>query len=223
MKNSSISVFRRTLLCLGGIVLASSLASAQTTPPAAGGGKEELMKIKNVEPIIQKTPKFQVEGPKEKHWKPKDWLELEVDCEALPSKKSKEKQTTYAEVTFKYYVYLEGQSADKSRILTGEVVHTNVPIKEASHSCMFVTPSMIFSLTGKQEANANAIKYWGVVVTIGGEMVGYKVKPGSPGSSEKPWWDEPKAPAKEQNVRKNKNETPFAILWADYYYDIRGK
>jgi hypothetical protein len=220
-----LSLFPATVLCVGGLVFAPVSVNAQTKPPApAAAGKEELIKIKDVTVGVQKTPKFQTEGPKEKHWKPKDWLEIEVECEALPSKKNNDpkKATTYPEVTFKYFVYLEGQSADKTRILTGEVVHTNVPIKEVSHSVMYVTPSTIFAANGKPEANPTQVKYWGVLVTIGGETVGYKVKPGSPGTVDKPWWEDPKAPAKETSL-KNKSETPFAILWADYHLDIKGK
>ncbi len=215
-----LPLFPAIALAIGGLVFAPASARAQA--PAANA-KEELVKIKSGETILQKTPKFQVDGPRDKHWTPLDWIEIEVEAEAILSKKSTDKkQISYPEATFRYYVYLEGQSPDKSRILTGEVVHTNVPIKEKIHSCMFITPSTIKSLTGKQEGSPSSIKYWGVTVTIGGEMVGYKVKAGSPGTAEKPWWEDPKAPAKEAAL-KNKNETPFSMLWADYYLDIKAK
>ena len=130
-----IALFPAAILSVGSLVIAPSVLVLApffrvAQPPAAGASaKEELVKIKDVKTIVQKTPKIQAEGPTDKRWKPKDWLEIEVECDVKPSKKNADKkQTTYPEVTFKYYVYLEGQTKEKSRILTGEVVHANVPI-----------------------------------------------------------------------------------------------
>lgn len=207
------------VLAFGGLVLTPVTASAQA-PAAAAGGKEELVKIKDVKVILQKTPKIIAEGPTEKRWKPKDWLEIEVECDVKPSKKGADKkQTTYPDVTFKYFVYLEGQSKDKSRILTGEVVHANVPINETGHTSMYITPSTILNLTGRPEGNIGAVKFWGVQAVIGGETVGFKA---SVGTADKPWWEAPSAPAKEAGLIK-KSETPFSIMWADYHYDERGR
>ena len=220
MKLFTSSLLSAALLLAAGLVFAPVNASAQAPAAAA---QEELVKIGKVNVGVQKTPKIPADGPKEKRWTPKDWLEIEVDCEAVLSKKSKDlKQTTYPEVTIKYYVFLEGQSAEKSRILTGEVVHVNVPIKEEGHSVMYVHPSTILSLTGKKEGNPGSVKFWGVEALIGGEMVGYKVSPGAPGSAKDPWWNKAGAPSKEVGLKK-KSETPFSILWADYHYDERGK
>lgn len=214
------------MLAMGGFLFVPATANAQAPAPAGAANQQEvLVKITKVNVGVQKTPKIQAEGTTDKRWKPKDWLEIEVDCEALPSKKVRgtgPAPLTYPEVTIKFYVYLEGQSKEKSRILTGESVHANVPIKEAGHSVMYVHPSTILSLTGKAEGNANAVKYWGIEVLIGGEMVGYDVKPGSPGSAKEPWWNMAGAPSKEVGLKK-KSETPFSVLWADYHYDERGK
>lgn len=216
--NKFTSLLPAAMLTLGALVLVPVHAHAQA--PAAASAKEELVKISKVNVGVQKTPRIMADGPTDKRWKPKDWLEIEVDCEAKLSKKTTDKdQKAYPEVTFKYYVYLEGQSKEKSRVLTGEVSHTNVPIGEPIHSVMYVTPSTILNLTGKPEGNAGAVKYWGVEVLIGGEMVGFKA---SVGSADKPWWEAPSAPAKAAEL-KNKMETPFSILWADYHLDVRGR
>ncbi len=211
------------IIACGAVVFQPIVVMAQA--PAAGGAaqQEELVKISKVNVGVQKSPKIPAEGPKDKRWTPRDWLEIEVDCEAVFSKKAKDtKQRAYSEVTVKYYVYLEGQSKEKSRILTGETVHVNVPIKEEGHSAMYVNPQTIESLTGKKEGNPTAVKYWGVEILIGGEMVGYKVSPGAPGTPKEPWWSAPTAPAKEAGL-KRKSETPFSVLWSDYHYEERGK
>jgi len=219
MKNSSHSISRRSLLSLGGLAFVPAGALAQA-PAAPAAGKEELVKIKDVKVEVQREPKFTGDGPKDKRVKYKDWLEIEAECEAVPSKGAHDKkQTTYPEVTFKYYVYLEGASKDKNRILTGEVVHTNVPIKEASHSAMYVPPNAIFGVSGRYEAQPALVKAWAVVATVGGETVGFKA---SAGSLAQPWWDGATMPPKEPGL-KNKGETPFSILWGSYHLDIKGK
>ena len=99
------------------------------------------------------------------------------------------------------------------------MVHANVAIGETGHSYVYITPSTILNLTGKPEGNIGAVKFWGVEALVGGEMVGFKA---SNGTAEKPWWDSPSAPAKEAGLKK-KSETPFAIFWADYHFDEKGR
>jgi hypothetical protein len=205
------------VLCLGGIMLAPATVSAQA--PAAPA-KEELVRIRDIKAILQKSPKIPAEGPTDKRWKPRDWIEIEVECDVKPSKKNTDKNmTTYSEVTFKYYVFLEGQTKEKSRILTGEVVHASVPINQTGHSSVYIHPDTILSLTGRPEGNIASVKLLGVEAQIAGETVGFKASSGTP---QAPWWNAPTAPAKEPGL-KRKSETPFSILWSDYHYSERGK
>ena len=221
--NPTPPVMNKLTALLGIVASFAGLADVHAQVPSTTSAKEELVNIKKVIVSVQKTPKIQADGPTDKRWTPKDWLEIEVDCDILKSKKSKDpKQNSHESVTFKYFVYLEGQSKEKSRILTGEVTHGNVPIEKDQHSVMYLTPSTIFDLTGKKEGNPSAVKFWGVVATVGGETVGYKVSPGAPGSADKPWWEAPTAPAKEAALKK-KSQTPFSILWADFHLDESSK
>ena len=125
-------------------------AAAEPAAPAAAG-KEKLVDISKVDINIQKTPQIQATNVKDKRWTPKDWIEIEVEATAELSKTEKDKsRKTYDEVTFKYYAYLTGSSAKKSRVLTGEIVHVNVPIKEKIHSVAYITPSQLQKVTEAQ-------------------------------------------------------------------------
>jgi hypothetical protein len=206
---------------VAGLILSSSEAVAQATPAApAAGGVKKLVDIKKVNVEIQKTPDFNVPNVKQKRFIPKDWLEIEVDCEAELAKDAKDKsQKTYAEVTFKYYAYLSGNpDPKKNRVVTGEVVHTNVPIKEAIHSVMYITPSTILGITEGKPVNPTMIKATGVEVFIGGELVGRKTSE----AGNKEWWKGTGLPPQEAAML-DKSKTPFAPLWFDYHLEVRAK
>ena len=205
------------MLVLGGIVFAPATARAQAPAPAAK--KEILVDVDKVSVEIQKTPQFQVPNVKEKRFTPKDWLEIEVDCEAKLSKTDKEKdRKAYNEVTFKYYAYLSGNpDPKKNRVLTGEVVHTNVAIKEKLHSVMYVTPDVILKITEGKPVTPTMVKAWGVAVFMNGEEVGRK---SSEANAE--WWKKEGLPTQEAALL-DKTKTPFAPLWWDYHMEVRAK
>jgi hypothetical protein len=193
-------------------------AAAEPAAPAAAG-KEKLVDISKVDINIQKTPQIQATNVKDKRWTPKDWIEIEVEATAELSKTEKDKsRKTYDEVTFKYYAYLTGSSAKKSRVLTGEIVHVNVPIKEKIHSVAYITPSQLQKVTeatATGPANPTMVKAWGVQVLIDGQEVGRKTS-----DSNKEWWSNPSLPPQEAALL-NQADTPFAPLWGDFHLEIK--
>ncbi len=183
-------------------------------PVTAQEKLEKLVDLK-VKPESNKTPSIKAEFAKEKRSTPKDWIEIECELKAELSAKAADKSMkSYPELTFKYYVYLEGTGKEK-KVLTGEVTHTNVPIGEKVHSVMYVTPATILAVTGK---NMYSIpKAYAVEVLLNGQRVGFE----SSTNKTDPWWDTPgylKVPE-----LKTKAETPFASLYGDYYLDIKAR
>lgn len=211
-----IALFPAAILSIGSLVFIPVTASAQA--PAAK--KETLVKVAKVSVDTQKTPQFNVPNVKDKRFIPKDWLEIEVDCEAKLSKDEKNKEMkAYAEVTFKYYAYLSGNAdAKKNRVLTGEIAHVNVPIGEKIHSVMYVSPSAILKITeGKGAVTQALIKAWGVSIWINGEEVGRETS-----EAGKEWWTNASLPPQEAALL-DKTRTPFAPLWHDYHLEVRSK
>jgi hypothetical protein len=217
MKDIPHLVSRRALLGIGGLALAPRLAQAQA--PAAAP-KEILVDVDKVSIDIQKTPDFNVPNVTPKRFIPKDWIEIEVDCQAKLSKNATDKdQKAYDEVTFQYYAYLSGNAdAKKNRVLTGEVVHVNVPIGEKIHSVVYISPRTILKITEKPGPATKAlIRAWGVAVFIKGTEVGRRTSDGN-----KEWWNDARLPQKEAALL-DKSKTPFAPLWGDYHLDVRAK
>lgn len=212
-----IALIPAAILSVGSLVFNAAPAIAQApTPPK----KEILVDVDKVSVEIQKTPQFSVANVKDKRFTPKDWLEIEVDCQAKMSKEEKNKDMkAYGEVTFKYYVYLSGNpDAKKNRVLTGEIAHVNVPIGEKIHSVMYVSPSAILKITeGKGPVAPTMVKAWGVQVFLNGEEVGRRTS-----ESNKEWWTNASLPPQEAALL-DKSRTPFAPLWADYHLEVRSK
>jgi hypothetical protein len=210
------------LICgLAAIAWTTPDASAQATPAApAGAKKEKLVDVNKVNIEIQKTPDFPVPNVKQKRFIPKDWIEVEVDCKADISKAEKDpSKKTHQTVTFKYYLYFQGTpDSKKNRVVTGEVTHVNVPIKENIHSVMYLSPSALAKLTDHSPAiNKTMVQQWGVAVFIDGQEVGRKTS-----KNDQEWWTTPGIAATE-NLLLDKTQTPFAPLWHDYHLEVGSK
>lgn len=225
MKTVSISLAAAAglLLTVAGIRILTPEAKAQAPAAAAAPKIKKLADINKVNVDVQKTPQFTVQYTKDKRSVPKDWLEMEVDLKMERDKEQKDpKVKTYPQVTFKYYAYLSGNpDPAKNRIITGEVVHVNVPIDEATHSVMYISPATILGVTEGKPVNPTMIKAWGVQAFIGGDEVGRKTSE----AGNKEWWkggDGQKLPPQE-NAFLTKKNTPFAPLWFDYHLEEQTK
>ena len=178
---------------------------------------EKLVDL-DVKVNTQETPQIAATNVKDKRWKPKTWIEIETSVKAKPAKDAKpENSKTYPELTLKYYVVVTGSSADKTKTLTGEVVHSNVPTGEEAHSVVYISPATLMAITGKPAGGPADITFWGVEASVAGTVVGRASSTGG-----KDWWTSPKAP-KSQPGLLSKSETPFSILWGDYHLDVKGK
>ncbi len=209
----------------------SASAWAQTPPakkePEASGKKEKLVDIKDIKIQVQKTPDFTLKGgTTDKRVRPKDWIEIEPEFKTLRSPMDK-KAEVVPELTFKYYVFLNSSVRENARILTAEVIHTNVPIDEVTHSVVYISPSTILRVTGKPEGNATLVSAYAVEVTKNGEVVGFFSKAGgatvdNPSDPKGKWWEMKTAPAQEPALL-SKPQTPFAPLWGDFHADVKAK
>lgn len=206
----------------------AGLCTSITAQEAPAAQKEKLVEFKDIKVALQKTPDFATKGTTtEKRWKPKDWIEIEPEFKTKRSLADK-KAEVIPELTFKYYVYLNSSTAkENARILTAEVVHTNVPIDEVGHSVVYISPSTILRVTGKPEGNASLVVAYAVEVTKGGEVVGFFSKAGgksidNPADPAGKWWELKTAPPQEP-ILLSKPQSPFGPLWGDYHADVKAK
>jgi hypothetical protein len=153
-----------------------------------------------------------------KKFDPKEWLEVELKIKIAASNRAE----LFADrVTVKWYVAANvTENGDtKVRLLEKEINYVNVPIDEDIYVSVYLSPSAVKRISGKDKAAANTIK------EIGGEILINGVQPvkssgffTTMSKSKGKWWD--KLTPYKKIPLLNKNETPFKFFWWDRYAEI---
>ena len=203
-----MKLFNRNSLSIALVLGALSVASplmAQT------GG------IKIDTPKFDALPSPQFSVGKNKSFKPKDWLEVEVKFKVKMQRSYKQKFID--RVTVKWYVAIDDPSGGKKTVyLEKEVNHVNVPVDEDIYSSVYLSPAAIKRITGRDRAAKGVVKSVGGEILINGQAAsnkggGYFSSTGKPG-----WWT--KISRYDRIPLLNKNDTPFKFLWWDRYAEI---
>ena len=197
--------------------LVAGTAYGQITP----GGKAPFDK-----PTFDdiQSPEFMTAGGKQKRFKGKDWLEIEIKLN-LPSSGAKGKGKVIEKLTVKWYVAVKNpDKAGTTLLLTKEVEHINIATDEDVYCSVYLAPVSIKRLTGFDRAGKNAVEAVGYEVLIDGTKIGAGTSKFQPG-----WWDKlsDKIARSETVPLLNKSETPFQAMWWDRYAEVnpaqRGK
>ena len=158
-----------------------------------------------------------------KKFDPKEWLEVELKIKIAASNRGE----LFADrVTVKWYVAANvTENGDtKVRLLEKEINYVNVPIDEDIYVSVYLSPSAVKRISGKDKAAENTIR------EIGGEILVNGVQPVKNKSgissgffstmpkSKGRWWD--KLTPYKKIPLLNKNETPFKFFWWDRYAEI---
>jgi len=198
-------------------VLAALAVSQVSAQPAQTG-----IEITKIEPTFEKTPVYNIGvGPKRNTGASKDWLIVEVEFSYEP--RGANDALFLDDLTFNYYIALKNQSAKNPQptLITGSVTHVAIPKGKDLRSAAFVSPRTLERFfEGKVPSTAaQAIAAVGVTITRGGQVVA-ELSTGE-GKGMPQWWTRfQQAPA---GYVLDKNETPFAPLFGDYYEAIRAK
>lgn len=196
-------------------VATCGLVSAQT-------GRSPI-KITDIKATLEKTPEFSIGiGPQRKA-SSQDWLWVEVSFTYQATAKN---APPLDEVTFNYYILLNNASAQNrmGTLLTGTVIHTGVTPGTAAdthHSVMLVSPQTLKRFfDGKAPASiAATIQAVGVTVSVQGQLQD-ELSIGK-GKGRAQWWNNfQQGPA---GLVLNKDQTPFAPLFYDYFEAVKAK
>lgn len=198
------------LFLIAGLVL-----GAQAQQPALNS---EFV-ITKVEPAFQASPTYSGVQYDKRGGRSKAWLEVEVTFDWMP----RQRDLKYAsEVTVTYYLLLNNEALTKERkstLLTGSVVHTDVPAAayggKAMHSVIYLSPRALERyFEGKPPTNpAQALRDVGVTISYGGQVAAEASWKGRG-----QWWNQFTAAG---GALLNKAQTPFAPLQWDYYEAIK--
>jgi hypothetical protein len=196
---------------LVGIAAAAAGLSLLATPLHAQG-KADVGSL-----AFDDLPSPDVQVGKNKSFKPKDWLEVEVGIK-IPATNSEQKKAGFIDqVTVKWHVAFKNPEGKGFIKLSKTINHINVPIEEEIFSSVYMSPSMLKRVTGKDKAGKGDLEAVGVEVLVNGEKVGQAAE-------KKPdkWWEAGSlSDQSDKFPLLNKNETPFAMLWWDRYAEIQ--
>lgn len=186
-------------------------AVAMVTPLMAQTGKVKLDK-----PSFDNMPSPQFSIGKNKSFKPKDWLEVEVKFNVEMPRDYKQKFID--RVTVKWYVAIDDpRGGRKAVFIEKEVTHVNVPVGEDVYSSVYLSPAAIKRISGRDRAGKNIVKSVGGEVLINGQAA-YKDSGKFSSTADPGWWT--KISRYDAIPLRNKNETPFKFLWWDRYAEI---
>jgi hypothetical protein len=143
-------------------------------------------------------------------WAPQKWVRIEVTFDAVPEFTD--------ELQFNYYALASDRPA-ADRLLVGKVTHVNICKGSGLHSVMYISPQALAKFfSGRKQVNITTL-FTQVSVTLSKAGSPAPVSIGSlkqGGHGE--WWNSYK---QEDGFLINKNETPYAPLYWDYYEAIK--
>jgi len=183
------------------------------TDASAQAGLNQEFVIDKITPTFVATPSYGA-GPSKRTDK-KDWLEVEVEFTWKPSQQPEVPYTD--ELTITYFILLDNKSKEypQGALLTGQVTHVDVPVGKDLRSVMYVSPRTIERYFGGRPPTTTnqALQAVGVEISARGQTVAQNATKG-----DQPWWQQM------QQIRGSvldKNQTPFAPLYWDYYEPIK--
>ena len=206
----------RKTFSLAVTVLTAGFALGSTFSQAANPGGGKIAFEKPTFDDIQ-SPEFMTGGGKQKRFKPKDWLEIEIKLN-LPGEKSRGKSKVVEKLTVKWYVAVKNPEKPGSMLLlTKDVEHINVPTEEEIYCSVYLAPVSIKRLTGFDRAGKNAVEAVGYEVLVNGEKIGAETTKFAVN-----WWNaaSDKISRSEAVPLLSKAETPFRAMWWDRYAEV---
>ena len=176
----------------------AGMALAQMAPPgAAAGASSDILRIRKMTPVKEKTPVFRTATASQSSARQPDWWRVMVEFETAPD--------WIDELEFTYYAYIEDQSNKGAPVMyRGTVSYVNVA-KGKHVSDMFLHPNTI--------ARMGLVKQIAVVVKARGAVVATESTATKPN-----WWD---GFSPVEGVLLNRSQTPFAHVDYDLYEAIK--
>lgn len=205
------------------LILLTVAASCLTANCLFAQAKEEKLvtiEVKGMTPQEQKTPQYQATGVKDKTWRQKSWLEIDLAMDVKKKKTAEDATTLVDSLEVKYFIALNATDPNKKYyLLQGTMILQNVPTKvgEHAHALAYVSPSTLRRLLGenKQLSVGSDIKAMAVEINHQGQLVGgHTTIPGK-------WWENPASFSIVDGSILAKSKTPFAPLWGDYDVDVK--
>lgn len=193
------------------LALAVTGLQAQTAPAVKVDIKP--LKFTNVQ-----TPQFQASNVPSRNWRPKDWLEIDMEFDIKLPTTAGGRNGSLSSMTVNYYLAMSTTSKDGRRqVIKGSLEYVDIPASERCHALAYVSPAMLRRILEKDTFQPSDVTGWGVEVIVEGQRVA------GDGSIKGPWWEKADGLSINDNTMLPKKDTPFAILWGDYDVGVKNK
>lgn len=202
---------KRFTTALSVVVLGLGTLAAQDAPSAKVDIKP--LKISSLE-----TPQFQAGNVGEKRWRPKNWLEVDLEFDVKVPQSAGGRSGSLASMTVNYYLAMNVTNKEgKREIIKGSFNYVDIPASEVCHGLAYVSPATLRRILAKDNfVAASDVQGWGVEVLVDGKRVA-----GDSSIGKGAWWEKSDSFSMNEGVMLSKQETPFSILWGDY--DVSAK
>lgn len=163
------------------------------------------------------TPQFAAGNVGEKRWRPKDWMEVDLEFEVKLTNEAGGRKGSLSGMTVNFYIGLNAQTKDgKFEVLKGVFNFVDIPASEKSHALIYASPATLRRMLMKDNFSSSSdVKAWGYEILVDGELLEGKTSTGVK------WWEKTEALSMNDGVLLAKRDTPFGILWGDYDVGVR--
>lgn len=188
--------------------------------PAGDGKARIIVDIKKVDVKEQPTPQFNAGNVNEKRWRPKTWIEVDVEFNIKLPPESGGRDGTFPAMQMNVYLPLQHTTKDgKREVLQGTLDLINIPADGDCHALAYVSPATMKLIFQKNNiAAVTDVQGWGVEVIIDGDRRAHAASIGKD-----PWWEKQDSFAFLTGTILPKMKTPFASLWGDYDVAVQPK
>lgn len=196
----------------------SLFVSAIIASLSVGNALGQTAKVAADKPDFEDLESPEFSGGKQKTFKPKEWLEIEVKIRVALAPQPKSE--TCDKLMVKWYVLVENPDKPGTMLLlTKDIEHVNIPLNEDMYCSVYLSPASVKRLTGSDRAGKRVVDAVGYEVLVNGVKVASATSKYSDG-----WWNanspKMKISRSEAVPLLNKMETPFGIMWWDRYAEV---
>jgi hypothetical protein len=188
--------------------------------PAGDGKARIIVDIKKVDVKEQPTPQFNAGNVTEKRWRPKNWIEVDVEFDIKLPPEAGGRDGTFPAMQMNIYLPLQHMTKDNKReVLQGTLDLINIPADGPCHALAYVSPATMKMIFQKNMVTASAdVQGWGVEIMVDGERRAHAASVGKD-----PWWEKQESFVFLSGMLLPKAKTPFAPLWGDYDVAVQPK
>jgi hypothetical protein len=196
------------------VLALSPLALAQA-PASTPLVKVDIKKVNLGE---QGTPDVPAGNVTPKRWRPKKWLELDVEFDIKVPQDAGGRNGTYGALQMNVYLALQHTTKDgKREVIKGTLNLSNIPAGEPCHALAYVSPASLRAIFQKDNFVATSdVQGWGVEFVADGQRIA-----GDSSLGKQPWWEKAENFSFIDGSLLAKSESPFALLFGDY--DVQAK